>query len=322
MTDKDVLTQDEIDALLTGVDDGSVDTDEQPEAGDVHDFDLTSQDRVVKGRLPTVELVSERFARLVRASLPASLKVPLEVGAGGVEIVKFSEYADKLFVPTCVKLLRIHPFAGTCLLALDAKLVHRIVDRFFGGDGLAASFEGKEFSPTEGRVISRIVELLLREFETAWSDVLPVQCEVTGDEINPSLINVINQSDAVLVTSYRIDLDDGGGELHLVFPYASLEPYKRVLDASSSQDSDEFDEAWRAAMEGSLLDAEVPLTCLIGDVQLRLKDLLRMQPGDVLDINLKEMHQVRVGHQPLFAATLGDSRGRFALEFDRFGTAN
>ena len=319
MTDKDVLTQEEIDALLAGVDDGSLDTEEASEGDRVATWDLTNQDRVVRGRLPAVELISERFARTIRATLPQSLKIPLEVGTGGVQVMKFSEYTETLFVPTCIKLLRIQPFAGTCMLALDAKLVHRIVDRFFGGDGTASAVEGREFSPTENRVVARIVDRLLRDFKEAWQEVLEVDCAVVGDEINPGLVNAIPSSDAVLVTSYRLDLDEGGGELHLVFPYASLEPYKRLLDTSSQHDTEDFDQAWRQRMEETLLDTEVPLNCLIGDSQIRLRDLMRLEVGDVLDLQMQEIHQVRVGKLPLFTATLGDSRGRFALEFQSFG---
>ena len=228
--DKDVLTQEEIDALITGVDDGAVETDGSgDDQRQVSEYDLTNQDRIVRGRLPTVELVSERFARLIRTSLPANLKVPLEVGPGGVQVLKFSEYIDTLYVPTCIKLLRISPFAGTCLITLDAKMIHRVVDRFFGGTGGMTAYEGNEFSPTEKRVINRIMALLVGHLEEAWQDAFPIQCEIIGEEINPGLVNAIAAGDAVMVSSYRLDLDESGGELHVVFPYAIA----RTLQAGS-----------------------------------------------------------------------------------------
>ncbi len=319
MTDKDVLTQEEIDALLTGVDDGSVDTDEGEEGGrSVSDWDLTNQDKVVRGRMPTLELISERFARMLRNDLPASLKVPLEVGPGGVQVVKYSEYIDTLYVPTCIKLLRIKPFVGTCLLTLDAKLIHRLVDLFFGGTGNVSSLEGKEFTLTERRVIDRIVNLVLKDFEAAWQEELPVQTEVIGDEVNPGLVNVIPGSEVLMVSSFRLELQDGGGEMHIAFPYAALEPFKSVLDTTAKKDQKEADMAWRAQMERSVIDAELPINCVIGDVQLKLRDLLRLEVGDVLDLNMQETHQVRISNIPTFTATLGNSRGRFALEFESF----
>ena len=151
MTEKDVLTQEEIDALLGGSQDVEDEVAEGQQAG-LSDYDLANQDKVVRGRMPTLELISERFARMLRNDLPNSLKFPIEVGPGGVQVIKYSEYVDMLFVPTCIKLIRIHPFDGTCLLTLDAKLVHRIVDLFFGGEGKVDSYEGKEFTFTERRV--------------------------------------------------------------------------------------------------------------------------------------------------------------------------
>jgi flagellar motor switch protein FliM len=320
MTDKDVLTQDEIDALLNGVDDGSLETDlGEDGTTTITQYDLTNQDKVVRGRMPTLELIAERFARLLRNDLPASLKVPVEVGLGGVQVIKYSEYIDTLYVPTCIKLIRVKPFAGTCLLTLDAKLIHRLVDLFFGGTGVVSSLEGKEFTLTERRVIDRIVTLVLKDFERAWQDELPIQTEVVGDEVNPGLVNVIPGSEVLMLCSFRLELDEGGGELHFAFPYAALEPFKGILDATGKKESKDSNDQWRASMERSILDAELPLNCVIGDVQLRLRDLMRLQPGDVLDLNMQELHQVRVANVPTFTATLGDSRGKFALEFDSFG---
>lgn len=318
MADKDVLTQEEIDALLTGVDDGSVDVEEGEGQASVSQYDLTNQDKVVRGRMPTLELIAERFARMLRNDLPSSLKVPIEVGLGGVQVIKYSEYIDTLFVPTCIKLVRIKPFAGTCLLTLDAKLIHRLVDLFFGGSGMVSSLEGKEFTLTERRVIDRIVNLVLADFELAWQDELPVQTEVVGDEVNPGLVNVIPGSEVLMLSSFRLELEEGGGELHVAFPYASLEPFKGILDATGKKEAKDSNDQWRSNMERSLLDAELPLNCVIGDVQLRLRDLLRLQAGDVLDLNMQELHQVRVANIPTFTATLGDSRGKFALEFESF----
>lgn len=320
MTDKDVLTQEEIDALLNGVDDGSLDTDLNEDGSTrITHYDLTNQDKVVRGRMPTLELIAERFARLLRNDLPASLKVPVEVGLGGVQVIKYSEYIDTLYVPTCIKLIRIKPFAGICLLTLDAKLIHRLVDLFFGGTGVVNSLEGKEFTLTERRVIDRIVSLVLKDFESAWKDELPIQTEVVGDEVNPGLVNVIPGSEVLMLCSFRLELEEGGGELHIAFPYAALEPFKGVLDATGKKESKDSNDQWRADMERSILDAELPLNCVIGDVQLRLRDLMRMRAGDVLDLNMQELHQVRVANVPTFTATLGDSRGKFALEFDSFG---
>lgn len=317
MVDKEVLTQDEIDALLTGVDDGGVESDDELTAADVTPYDLTNQDRVVRGRLPTLELVTERFTRRLRQELPASLKFPLEVGQGGVQVMKYSEYIEMLGMPTCIKLLRIAPFSGTCLLTMDASLVHCLVDRFFGGSGDISALDGKDFTPTEMRVIDRVQNVLISNFETAWDDVLNIQIEQVGTEINPGLVNVMAQSEALMICSFRIDIEDQSGEMHIVFPYASLDAYKSILDTNKQNHEDNADE-YRSRLEQVVLDAQLPISCVIGSAQLRLRDLLQMAPGDVLDLSMQDRHEVRVASVPKFVASLGDSRGRFALEFEAF----
>ncbi|MEM7100287.1 MAG: flagellar motor switch protein FliM [Pseudomonadota bacterium] len=318
MSDKDVLTQEEIDALLTSVDEGEVDAEVSEAPEKLSEYDLTNQDKVVRGRMPTLELISERFARRLRHGLPNNLKFPIEVGPGGVQVLKYSDYVDMLFVPTCIKLVRIAPFEGTCLLTLDAKLVHRIVDRFFGGAGSVDAFSGKEFTFTEKRVIDRIVELVLHDYQLAWRDVLPITPTVVGEEVNPGLVNVLASSEVMMVSSFRLEMDEGGGELHIAFPYASLEPYRNLLDATTKTDQASSDGVWRAKLERALLDAQLPLSCVIGESRVRLRDLMDFEVGDVIDIDLFEQHDVRVAKIPAFSATLGDSRGKFALEFEQF----
>ncbi len=321
MAKDDVLTQDEIDALLAGVGEGDVDVDEELAGQGITEYDLTNQDRVVRGRLPTLELIAERFARMLRHDLPGNVKFPIEVGPGGVEIIKYAEYVERLYVPACIKLVKIHPFAGTCLVTLDAKIIHRIVDRFFGGDGSIISLDGKEFTPTELKVVDRILKLAFENFEAAWKDVLPIEIEVVGAEVNPGLVNVMSQNETLMICSFRLEMDESAsGELHVAFPYAALEPYKRILD-TTKRDQEEDSTQWRSLLERSLMDAEVPLSCVIGDTELRLRDLLQLKVGDVLDINMQPCHEVLVGGVPKFTATLGDSRGRFALEFDAFNSS-
>ena len=318
MPDKDVLTQDEIDALLAGVDEGDVETVEGDTASGLSDYDLTNQDKVVRGRMPTLELISERFARLLRSDLPNSLKFPIEVGSGGVQVVKYSEYTDMLFVPTCIKLLRVDPFEGTCLITLDSKLIHNVVDCFFGGNGNVEGFEGREFTFTEKRVIDRIIDLVLKDYTKAWQDVMQIHPTVVGEEVNPGLVNVLSASEVMMVSSFRLELGDIGAELHIAFPYAALEPYRRLLDTTTKTEHDATDMTWRTKLEDALMDAHMPLNCVIGEAEVRLRDLMNFKVGDVIDISMHEFNEVKVSNVPTFKATLGDSRGKFALEFEKF----
>ncbi len=170
MAVNDLLSQEEIDALLHGVSSGDVETDGDDALtdGQARQYDFTSQDRIVRGRMPTLEMINERFARYFRISLFNLLRRTGEISVGGVQMLKFAEYVHSLFVPTSLNLVRVKPLRGTALFILDPKLVFIIVDNFFGGDGrYPAKIEGREFTPTEQRVIHMILQQSFRDLKQA-----------------------------------------------------------------------------------------------------------------------------------------------------------
>ena len=219
MSVQDLLSQDEIDALLHGVDDGDVETEHDEGVEGTRNWDLTSQDRIVRGRMPTLEMINERFARYTRISLFNLLRHSADVAVGGVQIIKFGEYVHTLYVPTSLNLVKVRPLRGTALCILDAKLVFKLVDNFFGGDGRHAKIEGREFTPTELRVVQLVLKQVFIDMKEAWSNVMDVDFEYVSSEVNPSLANIVSPSEVVVVNSFHIELDGGGGDLHITFPY-------------------------------------------------------------------------------------------------------
>jgi flagellar motor switch protein FliM len=315
MPDKDVLTQEEIDALLKSVDSGAVDTAENdPAPEDVRAYDLASQDRIVRGRLPNLELLGEKFARQLRTDLQELLRYAVNVGAGGVQVLPYSEFAASLFIPTSITLVKMPPLKGLGLIAIDAKLVFRMVDQYFGGDGRTTSIEGRDFTPTEKRIISRVLELVFADLTTAWGEVLKISIEAVGHEINPSLVNAFAADEVMMVNTFFIELESGGGEIHVSVPYAALEPYKQVLDTTAKSEDAGRDASWSPSLQRSLLRAEVPLRCAVAEKSIKLRELLSLKVGDVIPLEIPDSHVVLAGEVPAFNAKLGESRGNMALE--------
>ena len=315
MTDRNVLSEEEIDALLTGVDSGDVDTDEESLDEEVRGYDLTSQDKVVRGRLPTLEMIGEKFARQFRVDLQQLLRYTIDVGAGGVQVLKFSEYVQTLFVPTSLTLAKISPFMGASLIVMDAKLVYRLVDRLFGGQGANMDADARDFTPTEQRVIRRVQESMARVYEDAWSEVMEVSVQPIGREINPGLLNQFSADDVMMVSTFRLEMASGGGELHIAIPYESLEPFKSVLDSRLRVDGEEVDRSWNRRLELGLLATDVALNCEVATKRVALKELLRLQVGDVIEIDMPELHTVEVNQVPVFQGKLVESRGNLAFEY-------
>ena len=314
MAVQDLLSQDEIDALLHGVDDGLVQAETAAEPGSVKSYDLTSQDRIVRGRMPTLEMINERFARYTRISMFNLLRRSADVAVGGVQVMKFGEYVHSLYVPTSLNLVKIKPLRGTALFILDAKLVFKLVDNFFGGDGRHAKIEGREFTPTELRVVRMVLEQAFIDLKEAWQAIMEVNFEYINSEVNPAMANIVGPSEAIVVSTFHIELDGGGGDLHVTMPYSMIEPVREMLDAGFQSDLDDQDERWVKALREDVLDVAVPLSATVARRQLRLRDILHMQPGDVIPVELPDDLIMRANGVPSFKVKLGSHKGNLALQ--------
>ncbi len=316
MPPEKILSQDEIDALIHGIDAGAVDTEPPPESGEARAFDFRNQMRIVRGRMPTLEMINERFARLFRLDLYNLLRRSPEIGVGPVQMKKFSEYVHTLHVPTSLNLVKINPFRGTALIVLDPKLVFTVVDNFFGGSGRLIKIEGREFTATEQRVIHMLLRSAFSDLREAWSHISTIEIEYLQSEINPHFANIVSPSEIVVVTSFHIELDGGGGDLHVTMPYAMLEPLRDVLDAGVQSDRAEHDERWMHALREEIDDADVEISTLLGRSALSLAEVLNLKPGDVIPCDFTGKVTLLAETVPMFRGTFGLSRGQQAVKID------
>lgn len=311
---QDLLSQDEIDALLHGVDDGDISTDDDDLVGGVSSYDLTTQDRIVRGRMPTLEMINERFARYTRISMFNLLRRTADVSVGGINIQKFGEYVHTLYVPTSLNMVKFRPLRGTALLVLDAKLVFKLVDNFFGGDGRHAKIEGREFTPTELRVVRMVLEQAFVDLKEAWRAVLPIEFDHINSEVNPSMANIVSPSEVVVVSTFHVELDGGGGEFHITIPYSMIEPIREMLDAGLQSDSDERDDRWVHSLREDIMVANVKLQCdLIRDT-ISLRDIIGLKAGDIIPVEMLEQHVITVNGVPIFKTQVGQANGNLALK--------
>ncbi|HEY6529468.1 MAG TPA: flagellar motor switch protein FliM [Cellvibrionaceae bacterium] len=311
---QDLLSQDEIDALLHGVDDGAVETDIDLDPKAVKNYDLTSQDRIVRGRMPTLEMINERFARYTRISMFNLLRRTADVSVGGIQILKFGEYVHTLYVPTSLNMVKFRPLRGTALFILDAKLVFKLVDNFFGGDGRHAKIEGREFTPTELRVVQMVLQQAFVDLHEAWRAVKKIDFEYINSEVNPSMANIVSPSEVVVVSTFHVELDGGGGEMHITMPYSMVEPIREVLDAGLQSDSDERDDRWVNALREDIMDAKVDLETEIVSRELTLRDIVDLRAGDIIPINMPISHVLTANGIPMFQTQLGRSGENLALK--------
>lgn len=311
----DLLSQDEIDALLHGVDSGKVDTTPPPAApGEARSFDLTSQDRIIRGRMPTLEMINERFARLFRISLFNMLRRQPEISVAGIETVKFSEYTHSLLVPTSLNMIRAKPLRGTALIIFEPRLVFSVVENFFGGDGKTYTrIEGREFTPTENRVIHLMVRQAFESLTEAWSAVIPLEFEYINSEVNPHFANIVSPTEIVVVSKFKIELEGGGGHIHVTFPYSMIEPIREQLDAGIQSDRIERDERWTATLRSQIQEAPVELDSQLASAVISLRDLMALKPGDVIPIQMPKTVDLCIENLPMFRGQFGVSAGHNAV---------
>ncbi|MGR5151734.1 flagellar motor switch protein FliM [Photobacterium swingsii] len=312
----DLLTQDEIDALLHGVDD--VEDDDNLDDGgssNATTFDFSSQDRIVRGRMPTLELINERFARHMRISLFNMLRKTAEVSINGVQMIKFGEYQNTLYVPTSLNMVRFRPLKGTGLITMEARLVFILVENFFGGDGrFHAKIEGREFTPTERRIVQMLLKLVFEDYREAWSPVMGVEFEYLDSEVNPTMANIVSPTEVIVVSSFHIEVDGGGGDFHVVMPYSMVEPIRELLDAGVQSDKMDTDVRWSRALRDEIMDVPVNMRAKLLDVDLSLRDLMELQTGDVIPIDMPEAATVFVEDLPTYRAKMGKAGDNVALK--------
>jgi len=315
MSANDLLSQDEIDALLHGVDGGDVETEGDVGEGEASAYDFGSQDRIVRGRLPTLEMINERFARHFRTSLFNMLRRTADISVSGVQMLKFSEFVHSLFVPTSLNVIKVLPLRGQGLCVLDPKLVFCVVDNYFGGTGrFHTKIEGREFTPTELRVIQMLLELVFKDMQEAWKLVMDLKFEYVGSEVNPQFANIVSPTEVVVVTTFHIDLETGGGDLYVTLPYAMLEPIRELLDAGIQSDRGERDDRWAIALKEQFLEAEVELISTLGTAEISMQELAALKVGDVIPVDIPDTLDICTSDVPILKGQLGLSEGCYAIK--------
>ena len=315
----DILSQDEVDALLKGVTGEAEEASAEPEQGGaVRPYNIAKQERIVRGRMPTLEIINERFARLFRIGLFNFMRRTAEISVGPVRVLKYSEFIRNLIVPTNLNLVHIKPLRGTALFIFDPNLVFLVVDNLFGGDGrFHMRVEGRDFTPTEQRIIQRMLEVVFTEYKKSWETIFPVEFEYVRSEMNTQFANIATPSEVVVTTSFSIELGAGGGDFHICMPYAMIEPIRDVLYSSMQGERLEVDERWARLLTKQVQVAEVDLVANLGEAPVTLGQVLNMKVGDVISLEIPEAIVAEVDGVPVLECKYGVLNGQYALKVNK-----
>lgn len=312
---EDFLSQDEVDALLRSA------TGEQDEEIQVEDtsgirtYDLATQERIVRGRMPTLEIINERFARLFRIGLFNFIRRTVDIAVGSVRVIKFSEFVRNLVVPTNLNMVHFKPLRGTALMVFEPNLIFLIVDNLFGGDGRHHSrVEGRDFTETEQRIIRRLLDVVFEEYEKSWKPIYPISFEFIRSEMNPQFASIATPNEVVVCVSFDLDLGGHGGEFHICVPYSMVEPIRDILYSSLQGEQMETDKRWVKSLSKQIQGAEVELVAQLGQTRVTFEQILSMQTGDVIPISIPKTIYAQVGDVPVMECQYGVLNGQYALK--------
>jgi flagellar motor switch protein FliM len=334
-----ILSQSEVDALLAAVTDGDV----PPTSGsggsggggsnvksingsvsqdkNIITYDLTSQDRIIRGRLPQLEVIYEKFMRSFRVSLSASLRKIASITLTSTEFLKFGEFINTLPIPTCMSVLRFNNLRGSAIFVIEAKLAYALVDSFFGGaDRPYAKMDGKEFTPIELQIVKKVVELAINDLEISWSSIEKIDCSFQRTEINPQFVGIVPPTDVVIASTFDVELEQASGTIAIVIPYSTIEPIKQKLQTGFQVESDQTDKKlWTSIIKEQLLDTQVDIKVNLGETEVKLKDLMNLKVGDVIPLTQDSSGEldIQVENVKKFKGYYGVHHGTVAMQITK-----
>ncbi|XYJ11634.1 flagellar motor switch protein FliM [Telluria sp. B2] len=312
------LSQEEVDALLKGVNGDQDDVSAPEDTSGVRTYNLATQERIVRGRMPTLEIINERFARLLRIGLFNFLRRSAEVSVGSVRVSKYSEFIRNLVVPTNLNLIHLKPLRGTALMVFDPGLVFLLVDNLFGGDGrFHTRVEGRDFTQTEQRIILRILDIVFEAYTKSWEPVYPIEFEYIRSEMNTQFANIATPNEVVVSSTFTIELGPVSGQIHFCMPYSMIEPIRDALTSSIQGEALEVDKRWIRLMTQQIQVAEVELVAELGHGRANFDEILNMKVGDVIPISVPETIQATVDGVPVMECSYGVSNGQYALKVEK-----
>jgi len=319
-----ILTQNEVDALLQGITGESQALEqEETQTEGPQPYDLANQERIVRGRMPTMEVVNERFARNIRVGLFNLIRKSPEVSIGGIKVQKYSAFLREIVVPTNFNIVSVKPLRGSALVVCDPNLVFAVIDALFGGAGkYHTRIEGREFSPTEQRVILRLLQTIIAEYRKAWAGVYPLELEFQRSEMQPQFANIASPSEMVVSTSFMLEIGDTSGSVNLCFPYSTLEPIRDVLYSASQGDTGEPDRRWVQLLKTEIQSAKVELVATLASAPATVEQLLSFKPGDFIELDLDPVIKAKVDGVPVFDCHYGTSNKHYAIKIDQLLTGS
>lgn len=317
---EDILSQDEVDALLKGIAEGEIETEKLEEASGIKVYDFTGQEKIVRGRMPSLDIANERLARNFRLSLSAAIRHMVDVTNVNVNITKFYDFMRGIPFPSSINVFKMEPLRGFGLLVFDAPMIFSLIEYFFGGTGKGYyKPEGREFTPIEQKIIHKVVLMFFDDMEEAWRPVFPMKPTYVRSEMNPQFVTIVTPVDVVIKVEFILEIEGKQCKAFVCIPYGSVEPIKEKLYSAFSADRDELDIKWLERLKESLKETSVIVKGVLGSTIFTVKEVLDLKDGDILLLNKRSDDDIdiMVEDMPKYKGRFGLFRGSHALKITK-----
>jgi flagellar motor switch protein FliM len=316
---KEFLSQAEVDVLMEESSFAGADADDSASAEAAsNSYSISNQERIVRGRMPTMEIVNERFARNLRVGLYNLIRRSPDISVRPLQVHKYNLFLRELPVPTNFNIVSIRPLRGSGLIVCDPVLIFGIIDALFGGNSkYQTRIEGRDFTGTEQRIIRRLTHVITEEYVKAWKGIYPLSLEYQRSEMLPQFASIAAPSEMVVSTAFGLEIGDVSGLLHICIPYSTLEPIRDVLYSTTQGDAVEVDQRWGKLLSREIQAAEVDLVAELASAQLTISQLLAIRPGDFIELQQPQMVTASVGGVPVVECHYGTHNGKYAIRVER-----
>lgn len=316
MTDE-FLTQEEVDLLLKGITHEEESEPQQVESSDVRLYNLATQERIVRGRMPTLEIIHERFDRLFKTEMFNCLRRNVEVSRGPINIIKYGDFIRNLVVPTNLNLVHMKPLFGNALIVLDPHFIYMVVDILFGGDGrFHLRIEGRGFTDTEQRIIQHVLNIFFDTYSRAWAPIYPVQFNHVRSEMHTQFMNIATPKEVVIASSFTVEVGNLSGQMHVCLPYTMIEPIRELLSSSIQGENITSDNRWMRQITNQIQSAQLELVVDLGTIEMTMADIINLKVGDVVPFVVPETVVAKIHEIPVIECTFGTSEGQRALRVE------
>ncbi len=318
-----ILSQDEVDALLKGISGGDIEEPEEP-ADSLHldytPYDFTRQERIVQVKMPAMEAINDAFLRLIRTSLSNTLRKIIDITSVPLELERFGAFVRTLPVPSSLQIFKMDPFRGHALLVMEPKLVFTLVENFLGGTGTRnVRIEGRDFTPIEQRLIQRVVTTLLADMEKAWASIHPIKVKYVRSEINPQFAKICEPENVVVINRYEVDMDRPIGSIATCIPMSNLESVKQKLFSTFQREKSEEDIITQQVLVENINSYGIDMSIELGSATLNAGEIMGLGVGDILQLDQRtdELLPAYAAGRKKYLGTPGIHRGNKAYLIKR-----